>query len=196
MPRTKRILVDNGYYHIVTRGIDRRKLFRYNQDYKYFLKVIRKYLAKFKIYIINYCLMPNHMHLLVLTENSQDLPKFMQAILQVYASYLRAKYHYIGFIFQNRYKSKIIDNDGYLLECARYIERNPLRAKITDSLWNYPWSSFSFYAKANRDSIVNMTNPLFSELAEIEQEREQKYIKYVSSERPYDHIVDKEFRIK
>lgn len=96
MPRKPRILVDGGYYHLVTRGIDRRRLFRYQQDYKYFLEIMKKYLSKFKVNIIHYCLMSNHIHLLIQVDRSEDLPKFMQAVLQVYASYFRKKYHTVG----------------------------------------------------------------------------------------------------
>jgi len=71
--------------------------------------------------------MPNHIHLLVQAQKAKDLPKFMQGILQVYAHYYRKKYCSAGFVFQNRYKSSFIDKDSYLLECARYIERNPLK---------------------------------------------------------------------
>ncbi len=153
MPRTARILVDEGYYHIVTRGIDRRKLFRYRQDYNYFLEITKKYLVKFKIQILNYCLMSNHIHLLIRAEEAEDLPKFMQAVLQVYASYFRKKYH-------------------------------------------SHWSSFSFYAGGIGDGIIKIVNPLYLELAKTEPERQQRYINYVSEERPYEHIVDKEFKLR
>lgn len=196
MPRRPRILVDGGYYHIVTRGNDRRKLFRYRQDYKYFLEIIKKYLDKFQVSILNYCLMPNHIHLLIQAQKSQDIPKLMQAVLQVYASYFRKKYNSVGFIFQNRYKSCLIDSDSYLLECGRYIERNPLRAKITDNLLNYPWSSFCFYVKGIEDGIIKTPNPLYLELAPTEQERQQRYHIYVFEERPYEQIVDAALRIR
>jgi len=195
MPRKPRVISDGGYYHIVTRGIDRRKLFRYRQDYQYFLKIIKRYLQKFQVNIIHYCLMSNHIHLLIQAQKAEDLPKFMQAILQVYASYFRKKYSSVGFVFQNRYKSSFIDKDTYLLECSRYIERNPLRAKITNELLSYPWSSFSFYAEGREDDIIKALNPLYLELANTEQERMQRYKCYILEERPYEHIVDKAFRI-
>ncbi|MBU0548864.1 MAG: transposase [Candidatus Omnitrophica bacterium] len=189
-------MIDGGYYHIVTRGIDRRRLFRYKQDYRFFLQTIKKYLLKFKVNIIHYCLMPNHLHLVIKAEKAEDLPKFMQVVLQVYAIYFRKKYRSYGFVFQNRYKSCFINKDSYLLECARYIESNPLRAGITTALLEYPWSSFSFYAKGIDNGIIKANNPLYLELGKTEQERQQRYIDYVSQERPYEHIVDKAFKIK
>ena len=196
MPRIPRVLVDDGYYHVITRGNDRRKLFRYKQDYLCFSGITKKYLAEFKVSILHYCLMPNHIHLLIHAKESKHLPKFMQAILQVYASYFRKKYHSTGFVFQNRYKSRFINKDSYLLECARYIERNPLRAKLTGSLLDYPFSSFSFYAKGIPDDLVATVNPLYLELAKTEQERKLRYQSYIIEERLYEHIVDTAFRIR
>lgn len=194
MPRKSRILVDGGYYHILTRGNDRRKIFRYKQDYNCFLRIIKRYLAEFQVSIIHYCLMPNHIHLLIQAQKAKDLPKFMQATLQVYASYFRKKYNSVGFIFQNRYKSYLIEKENYLLECARYIERNPIRAKIATDLLDYPWNSFSFYVRGINNGIVKTTNPLYLELAKTESERRQRYHDYIYEERPYEHIVDKVFK--
>lgn len=195
MPRCPRGLVNGGYYHVLTRGNDRRKLFRYRQDYDYFLKVIKNYLLEFQIDIFHYCLMPNHIHLLIKLQEAKELSKFMQAILQVYASYFRKKYNSVGFVFQNRYKSHPIDKDSYLLECGRYIERNPLRAGIAEDLLSYPWSSLLFYVKGMRDDIINASNPLYLELANIDSERREKYQNYVLEERPYEHLLDQAFKI-
>ena len=195
MPRTARILLDNSYYHIITRGIDRRKLFYDNQDYEYRLKVIKRYLDKFPLKITNYCLMPNHIHLLVYLGDSSYLSKFMQATLQVYAAYFRFKYNTVGFIFQNRYKSPLIQNETYLLECARYIERNPLRAGLTKNLSDYPWSSFHLYADNTPDKIINLINPLFTELEKDRQECAKKYIEYVTQDRAYETLIDQQFNI-
>lgn len=195
MPRKPRNLVDGGYYHILTRGNDKRKLFRYKQDYYVFLKVINKYLEKFRINIINYCIMPNHLHLLIHVYESKDLPKFMQGILQVYADYFRKKYNSRGFVFENRYKSLLIENDAYLLDCARYIERNPLRAKMVDNLFEYPFSSFLFYVKNEKNDIDITTNPLYLELGEDAQGRQERYRNYLLQERPYELIVDQAVKI-
>jgi putative transposase len=140
--------------------------------------------------------MPNHLHLIIQAQRKEDLPKFMQVVLQVYASHFRKKYRSVGFIFQNRYKSSFIDKDSYLLECGRYIERNPLRAGITEDLLNYPWSSFRCYAKGVGDDIISEKNPLYFDLGDTEQKRQQRYCEYLLQDRPYEHIVDKAFRLR
>lgn len=195
MPRTARVLVDQGYYHIVTRGIDRRRLFRYKQDYELFVEIVAVYLRRFKVHVMNYCLMPNHVHLLMKVELALDLPKFMKAILQVYAAKFRSKYKSVGFVFQNRYKSRLIDNDAYLLECARYIERNPVRAKIVEDVAEYPWSSYCYYAKGTPDKIITLPNPLYLEMADTDLKRREAYASFIRLQRAYDPIVDKAFRI-
>ncbi len=196
MPRTARVLVDRGYYHIVTRGIERRKLFCCPQDFKVFRGIIRKNLESFRIDILNYCFMPNHLHLLIQAQVASDLAKFMQSILQVYANRFRRKYKTVGYVYQNRYKSKLIDTEAYLLECNRYIERNPLRAELVADLTGYPWSSFSYYAMGAKDDIITLPNPMYLGLGASALVRQGEYKKYIYQERPYDLIVDKAFRIR
>jgi len=195
MPRQNRLLINKSYYHVITRGNDKKKLFRLKRDYKIFLRIMKEYISKRKIYILHYCLMKNHIHLLIYVEAAKDLPKFMQAVLQIYGAYFRKRYNSTGFVFQNRYKSQLIDKDSYLLECARYIERNPLRAKLVDNLFSYPWSSFLFYAKGIKDKIVSKVNLLYLELGQTPQIRQMRYQNYVLEERPYEAIVDKALRI-
>ncbi|MDD4907958.1 MAG: transposase [Candidatus Omnitrophica bacterium] len=195
MPRRPRILLDGGFYHVLTRGNDKRRLFTDRQDHVFFLNTIRIYLAKFQVRIVHYCLMPTHLHFLARLDAAGDLPKFMQGILQVYGDYFRRKYHSFGFIFQNRYKSLLIDSESYLLECGRYIERNPLRAGLVDDLSQYPWSSYNFYANGNKDDLVSLVDSLYLDLANRPQERKALYKKYVLAERPYDLIVDKTLKI-
>jgi putative transposase len=140
--------------------------------------------------------MPNHLHILAQVIKSKDLAKLMQGVLQVYAHYFRKKYASVGFVFQNRYKSRHIDSDAYLLECGRYIERNPLRAGLVSDLSGYPWSSFLFYAKGIPSDIIKFPNPLYASLGITDLERHARYSERVLEIRPYEHIVDKEFRIR
>jgi putative transposase len=140
--------------------------------------------------------MPNHLHLLIFNERGGELSKFMKAILQVYANYHRKAYNSTGFLYQNRFKSVLIEKESYLMECARYIERNPLRAELVNNIFAWPWSSFSHYAKGINDGIIYKENLVFEVLASTGKERKEAYIKYLLQERPYERIIDKEFNIE
>lgn len=195
MPRKPRSLTDGGYYHIITRGNDRKMIFKDSEDYFRFLEILKRYLKKFQILIFNYCLMPNHIHMLLQAIKGAELPKFMQGVLQVYAHCFRKKYDSVGFVFQNRYKSLYVDKERYLIDCARYIERNPLRAKIVRNLIEYPWSSFSYYMKGKDNGVIKRDNPFYMSLASTEDERQRRFIELVLEERLYEKIIDDFFRI-
>ena len=196
MPRRQRLVLNDSYYHVLTRGNDRKQIFGKSADYLVFLSIIRTYLEKFRISITNYCLMPNHLHLLIFVETGVDLSRFMKAILQVYANYHRKEYCSTGFLYQNRFKSLLIEEESYLLECARYIERNPLRAKLVNDIFAWSWNSFSYYAKGIQDGIIDKENLVFTSMASSGKTRQEAYIRYVLQERPYDQILDKEFYLK
>lgn len=195
MPRSSRLLEDNGLYHIITRGNDKKRLFRYSQDNIYFINLAEEALEKHHILIYNYCLMPNHVHFLVRTPKAENLPKFLQVLFQRYANRFRKRYKHTGYLFQNRYKSYPITKDSYLLECARYIERNPVRAGLVSDPKDYKWSSYLYYAAGGNGALIKEPNPLYIGMADFNIERRDKYKKYILEERPYEHIVDKGLRI-
>ncbi len=196
MPRTARLIIDNGYYHIMTRGNDRRKVFQSDSDFVRMLETIRLYLSKHPVLIFHYCLMSNHLHLLLQARKATDLPKFMQRILQVYATYFHKRYDSVGFLFQNRYRSIAIEKETYLLECARYIESNPVRAKICNNPKDYPWSSFLFYTVGKEDGLIEKPNPCYAGLAQNPKDRQRMFRDFVLKEGPYDDIIDRALRIR
>ncbi|MEI6863291.1 MAG: transposase [Candidatus Omnitrophota bacterium] len=116
MGRRGRVLVGGGVYHIINRGHNRHKLFHEFEDYMEYKEIIRSYKNRFAFELFHYCLMPNHIHLLLRIAKGQDLPHLMQGITQRYAKHHKRRYKLIGNLFQGRYKSLYIDKDGYLLE--------------------------------------------------------------------------------
>ena len=196
MPRGPRLLEDGSYYHILTRGNDRKRIFRYAGDYSRFLVLARECALKYPVFIFHYCLMGNHIHFLIKTTEARHTPKFFQALFQSYAAYFRKRYRHTGYLFQNRYKSYYIDKETYLLECARYIERNPVRAGIVESISDYRWSSYLYYAEGNGDDIITLPDPLYLEMAKTDADRRRLYKDYILQERPYELLVDKGLRIR
>ena len=140
MARIGRVLYDGAYYHIINRGHDRQALFKEEKDFIKFKEVIVAYLEKYDFRVFHYCFMSNHFHMLIQVMKGLELPHIMKGISLSYVNYYKRKYRKVGYIFQSRYKSLLIEKEEYLLECARYIERNPLRAKIVTDLSRYKWS--------------------------------------------------------
>ncbi|MCL5072121.1 MAG: transposase [Actinobacteria bacterium] len=193
MPRTSRIICDNAVYHILNRGHDRRKLFPQICDFKVFKDIILRYKQKFRFDLYHYCFMSNHFHLLLRIYKGNELSLFMKGICQSYAFNYKRKYQLSGYLFQNRYKSIFIDKDSYLMECARYIERNPVRAGIVNDPGQYHWSSYNFYAKGKVDAIMT-PDPTYNNFSTDKAERRAKYVEYVSTTRPYEEILDEKMQ--
>ncbi len=195
MPRSARLVINNTYYHILTRGNNRQQLFKEEKDFNYFLKLISDSKSEFEFDLYHYCLMSNHIHLLLKIIKASDLAKLLKSLKLSYSFYFRKKYSNSGYIFQGRYKSLLIENDAYLFDCGRYIERNPLRAKIVERLEDYRYTSYKFYALGEGNPILT-ENILYAQLGNSAQERQASYRDYVSKPRPYEELIDREFILR
>ena len=142
MARKQRLTSATGYYHIVARGVGQQILFETDDDYLFFINKIQKCQEKDPFDIMAYCLMDNHIHMLLRV--NEGLSRIMQRILTSYAYYYNSKYERSGHVFQNRYSSEVVETEGYLLAVIRYIHNNPLNAGIS-SREEYPWSSWHEY---------------------------------------------------
>ncbi|MEK7447761.1 MAG: transposase [Patescibacteria group bacterium] len=135
---------EEGIYHIFNRGIDKRDIFLDDQDYKYFLYLLKAYLTemkdsdqdkgvsllqrgrfKDKIDLLAYCLMPNHFHLLVKQTGLNDMSLFMRSLMTNYSMYFNKKYDRLGPLYQGVFKAILVKEDDYLLHLSRYIHLNP-----------------------------------------------------------------------
>jgi len=128
--------------------------------------------------------------MLMKIRKGEDLPKTIHGITQSYSYYYRKTYKHTGYVYQNRYKSFSVEEDSYLLECGRYIERNPLRAGIVIDLSQYYWSSYNYYVKGIPDDIIT-EDPLYADMGSTPEEKQRHYSRYISEARPYENIVDK-----
>lgn len=196
MPRKNRRdkVYDNSTHHVAQRGLNHSKIFNTQQDYEKFKSFMGRYLKQYSIAIYNYCLMSNHLHFLIYVKEFAHLSKFMHSLSLAYSSYFRFTYKYSGYLWQGRYKNILIEKDSYLLECARYIERNPLRANIVNDLSDYPWSSYNFYANNTKDGLITV-NPLYETLGRTPKQRRINYKEYILTPRPYEKVLDGVFRI-
>ena len=134
MPRKPRPLIDGGCYHLIARGNNRQPVFAIEGGVVRFLDLLAQAKAMYPAKLYHYCLMSNHLHFLVQIELGTHLPKFMQRLLQGYGRWYKVQQRYSGHVWQGRYKSPLVDQESYFLEAGRYIERNPLRAKLVTDL--------------------------------------------------------------
>jgi len=141
MSRSLRISYAGALYHITSRGDGREKIYLSDNDREIFLSILNDVYNKFNWQFHAYCLMSNHYHLLVETPRA-NLSKGMQYLNGVYTQRFNRIHNRVGHVFQGRFKSILVEKESYLLELARYIVLNPVRAKMVSSVVDWPWSSY------------------------------------------------------
>jgi len=144
MPRQARKASSIGIYHVMLRGINRQLIFEDEEDQEKFLQILEEYktVSGYKIYA--YCLMGNHLHLLI-KEIEESLEQIFKRICSKYVYWYNTKYQRVGHLFQDRYKSEPIEDEQYLFAVLRYIHQNPLKAKLCKRLEDYRFSSYNSY---------------------------------------------------
>lgn len=173
MPSKNRVkqFIENGSYHIYNRGVNRQKIFLCDEDYSVYLRYVEQYLLPPRILyqqlldrkarnaeivrvlllknysesinLMAYCLMPNHIHLIIEQTSSRVISEFMQSLHTRYAMYLNRKYKRIGCLFEDIYKARSIRDATDILDMSLYVHRNPI--KLTTRLETYKWSSLHYY---------------------------------------------------
>jgi len=133
--------------------------------------------------------MDNHTHILLNSPDVKSLSRFGHFLQRRYAYYYCRTYHWSEQVFRKRFLSIPIDKDSYLLECGRYIERNPIRAKLVGDLKDFPYSSYAFYALGDDNPLIS-PNPLYEEMGCSTEKRIMAYQEYIATDRPYEKIVD------
>ncbi|MFA4889749.1 MAG: transposase [Candidatus Omnitrophota bacterium] len=145
MARRTRIYYDHAVYHISIRGNNRQAVLEADEDKIAFLATLSKFKERFSFKLYGLVLMDNHSHLVVEANQTGNISKIMQAITLSYSQKFRHKYHYTGYVWQGRFKSNLIEEDRYIIDCIEYIHNNPVRAKMVEHPKDYPWSSYHFY---------------------------------------------------
>ncbi len=200
MPRTARKKHPGAIFHIMVRSISELTLFKDANDNNRYLKLIKKYQNIYLFNVYAYCLMGNHAHLIIDCCGA-DISKIMKSINQSYAMYYNAKYNRHGHVFQDRFKSKIVDNNNYLITLSAYIHNNPKdMEKYRDDVSLYPYSSLSTYLGKRLDphKILNyfFILKLFSSNIPRAQQKYLALLKHIPipSSHP-DTALDIEFEI-
>ncbi len=154
MPRVARKKSGTNFYHVMLRTINRQDLFLDHEDRQRFIDTLIRFKAKSGYEIYGYCLMTNHIHLLMQAVE-EDIAVVMKRINVSYVYWYNNKYERAGHLFQDRYKSEAVENDAYFMVVLRYIHQNPLKAGLASKLSEYFWSSYNNYLQ-NNENLVNV----------------------------------------
>lgn len=140
MSRIARIVITGYPYHITQRGNNRQAAFIDRNDYLCYIKLLSKYGAEYQLALIAYCLMPNHVHLIVIPGKEDSFAKTFNVCHMLYSQYFNKKNNTTGHLWQGRFYSCLL-GENHLLAAIRYVENNPLRAKLVKNAEDWEWSS-------------------------------------------------------
>jgi putative transposase len=181
MPRSARLIVPRYPHHIIQRGHNRQPVFRTDEDYLYYLDNLQECKKKLGCLVYAYCLMTNHVHLIVDPGDDEDsVAQLLKRVAGRQTRRLNTREKMTGSLWEGRYKSSPICTDEYLLACCRYVELNPVRAAMVDEPSQYRWSSYR--AKVDHQQTVTPLvdyDPCYYALAETPEERAARYLAWV-----------------
>ena len=155
MPRIARICAEGYPHHITQRGNNKEKVFFDNADKRFYLDVLKQYKNKYSMKVLAYCLMGNHVHVLAVPEKETSLARGMGGTNLLYTQHINRKYGRSGRLWQSRFLSTIVEKKPYLWAVMRYIERNPVRAKLVKKAEDYQWSSARAHILGIKDDVLS-----------------------------------------
>jgi len=159
MPRIARGGVERGWFHVLNRGNHRQTLFAAPEEFATFLELVTAATEKFKMRLWGYCLMSNHWHFVIEVESSDDMSRWVHWISNRHVRLYHRENRQLGggHIYQGRFKSFPIQDERYLFEVLRYVEANPLRARLVERAEQWLWSSLS--SEPIRNGLVEIERP-------------------------------------
>ena len=191
MARLPRLTLAGYPHHVIQRGNDRRAIFVDDTDRRQYLAALKEVAAAAGLQVHAYVLMPNHAHLLLTPARAEDLGRAVQALGRRYVRWFNDRHRRKGALFEGRYRSSVVDADHYLLACMRYVEMNPVRARLCDRPADFPWSSHRHHVGLSLDPVVT-DHPVYWSLGNTPFERQAAYL------RLFDHapVQDETDRIR
>ena len=174
MARLGRFFVADQPLHVIQRGNNKQAIFFADEDYALYRRWLAEAAEAYGCAIHAYVLMPNHVHFLLTPGAKDSLPRLMQSLGRRYVRYINAAHGRSGTLWEGRYRAAPIDEDAYFLACCRYIEANPVRAKLAKHPRDYPWSSYPAHAAGVEDKLVS-PHPLFKRLGRSLADRRKAY---------------------
>lgn len=145
MPRNPRNSYQTSFFHIIVQGIKKEYIFNETKFLNSYKNLLITYESKFDIKLLSYCIMNNHAHILICTDITEEMSKYMQCVNTTFATYYNTEKKRVGYVFRDRYKSEPIYSQEYLINCIAYIHNNPVKAKMVKYQSQYKYSSYNDY---------------------------------------------------
>lgn len=174
MPRRARLLLPGVPLHLIQRGNNRSACFYADEDYLFYLDNLKLQAEQHGCAVHAWCLMTNHVHLLVTPSKPESASLMMKGLGQRFVQYINRTYARSGTLWEGRFRSCLLQEEDYVLACYRYIEMNPVRASMVEHPAEYRWSSYGANAHGVPSAIIE-ANPLYTQLGETADLRASAY---------------------
>jgi putative transposase len=188
MPRKARAEVEGGLYHIITRGNNRRQIFNSPTDFEKFLSLLTVQKTKLPFFLYAYCLMSNHVHLLI-ERQASAVGRIMHRLLTGYVQYYNRRYRRVGHLLQGRHKAILCQSDRYLSELVRYIHLNPVRARMVNLPEDYQYSSHRAYLGLEPAGVVDVA-PVLRHFGAKKEVARDTYRQFVAAGIKHGHCEE------
>jgi len=180
MARLPRLSLPGIPQHVLQRGHNHLPSFFHSDDYELYLEYLSDAVEKYRVVVHAYCLMPNHVHLLMTPEEKYGISRVLQDLGRRYVRQINIQYQRCGTLWEGRYHACLIEDSDYLLKTYRYIERNPVRAGLANHPQDYNWSSYHSNARG-RPSYLITPHSNYLKLGETAEDRRYVYERFVTS---------------
>jgi putative transposase len=157
MARQARMVVPEFPHHITQRGVRSMDVFYAQEDYELYLQILKEQSDKFGLKVLAYCLMKNHIHLIVVPQEENSLAKAIGETHKRYTRKINFEQNTKGYLFQGRFFSSALD-ESYFYNCLKYVEQNPVKANIVSNAWDYKYSSTRIRMELEKDKLNLLSN--------------------------------------
>ena len=177
-------------YHVYNRSHRQERIFEQKEDFEHFMDLLHRLKENFAVKIYHWVIMSNHYHLCLELDDPEVISGCMSGLQRAYTHYYNRTREVRGYLWESRFKSQAIEGGKYLLACGRYIERNPVRARMVQEVSQYPYSSARYYCLGEEDGITD-TDLFYDEFGNSLSERQKGYRVYL---RNFDNEEENLFR--
>ena len=149
MPRVKRSNSKIKFYHVLVEGIRKEKIFKINKDKEQYIELLKRYADDGNTQVLAYCILREHAHILIYSNQVADLSKVMQKVNLSYSRFYNVKYNREGFVFKNRFSSEPLESIERVFSCIKFIHNSPLKNRYVKEIKKYKYSSYNTYENSN-----------------------------------------------